>query len=77
MTTDPGKNGEVTYFSVLFNRYDDGDKYYNSWINMFKLKLMTANVRNEMIWEMSYDSKFNTHILLSNCSAPKVKDSIT
>jgi len=54
------QSGEVTYFSVLFNRYtpDDGSKYYNSWINMFKLKADDRYVRNEMIWEMSYDSKF-------------------
>ena len=32
---------------------DDGSKYYNSWINMFRLGADDRYVRNEMIWEMT------------------------
>lgn len=54
------QSGEVNHFSVLFNRYtyDDASTYYNSWVNMFKLAADNRYVKHEMIWEMTFDSKF-------------------
>lgn len=54
------QSGTVNYFSILFNRYtpDDLRTYYNAWVNMFSLPADNRYVRNEMIWEMTYDSKF-------------------
>lgn len=54
------QSGEVNYYSILFNRYtpDDASTYYNAWVNMFKLPADNRYVKYEMIWEMTYDSKF-------------------
>ncbi|MHB9056942.1 MAG: RagB/SusD family nutrient uptake outer membrane protein [Paludibacteraceae bacterium] len=54
------QSGQVTYFSVLFNRYtpDDITKFYNAWINMFKNPADDRYVKNEMIWEMTFKSQF-------------------
>ena len=54
------QTGEVIHFSILFNRYtpDDASTYYNAWINMFKNSADDRYVRNEMIWQMTYNSKF-------------------
>ncbi|VBB48015.1 conserved hypothetical protein [uncultured Paludibacter sp.] len=52
--------GDVTYFSVLFDRYNttDGNRLYNAWKNMFKSAADDRYVKNEMIWEITYNSTF-------------------
>lgn len=54
------QGGEVTHFSVLFNRFtpDDLRNYYNAWVNMFKWGADDRWVRTEMIWQMTYNTKF-------------------
>jgi hypothetical protein len=54
------QSGEWNYFNILFNRFtqDDASTYYNAWVNMFKLSADNRYAKYEMIWEMTYDSKF-------------------
>lgn len=54
------QSGDVTYFSVLFNRYtpDNINTLYNAWRNMFDYGADNSSVRNEMIWEMTYSSVY-------------------
>lgn len=53
-------NGTVDYFAVLYNRFkpEDMASLYNAWTGMFALSADDRGVREEMIWEMSYDHKF-------------------
>lgn len=52
--------GNVTYFSVLFDRYNtyDEKRLYNAWKNMFSSIADDRYVKYEMIWEMTYSSKY-------------------
>lgn len=52
--------GDVTYFSILFDRYNtyDEKRLFNAWKNMFKVSADDRYVKNEMIWEMTYNSNF-------------------
>ena len=52
--------GDVDYFAVLFDRYNSHDMttIYNAWKNMFYASADERGVREEMIWEMTYDYKF-------------------
>lgn len=59
--SDVWTSGEVnTYFAILFHRFkpDDLNLYYNAWVNMFKGEAENRYVREEMIWEITYDYKF-------------------
>ncbi|GAB6011497.1 RagB/SusD family nutrient uptake outer membrane protein [Viscerimonas tarda] len=52
--------GTVDYFQVLTDRYkpDDASLAYNAWKGMFSGSADNAGVRDEMIWEMSYDYRY-------------------
>ncbi|NLO70899.1 MAG: RagB/SusD family nutrient uptake outer membrane protein [Porphyromonadaceae bacterium] len=52
--------GEVDYFAVLYSRYKQQDlsTLYNAWRGMFSLPADNQGVREEMIWEMTFDYKF-------------------
>lgn len=54
------QTGTVNYFSILFNRFtpDDIRTHYNAWNNMFINSADDRFVRNEMIWQMTYNSLF-------------------
>lgn len=54
------QGGTVTHFTILFNRFtpDDSRNYYNAWVNMFKNSADDRYVRQEMIWEMTFNTKF-------------------
>jgi hypothetical protein len=54
------QSGDVTYFSILFNRYtpDNANTLYNAWVNMFHNSADNSSVKNEMIWEMTFNSNY-------------------
>lgn len=53
-------SGEVDFFAVLFHRYKPQDlsSLYNAWRGMFSLPADNRGVREEMIWEITYDYQF-------------------
>ena len=52
--------GTVDYFQILTDRYkpDDASLAYNAWTGMFSLPADNVGVRDEMIWQMTYDYKY-------------------
>lgn len=54
------QGGTVNHFTVLFNRFtpDDTRNIYNAWVNMFINPADNRFVRHEMIWQMTYNTRF-------------------
>lgn len=52
--------GDVTYYSILFDRYNGYDvtRLYNAWKNMFFVNPADRYPKYEWIWAMTYESKF-------------------
>lgn len=53
-------SGDVEYFQVLVSRQkpEDASLVYNAWKGMFSLPADNAGVKDEMIWEMSFDYRY-------------------
>lgn len=53
-------NGEVDHFAILYNRFkpEDAASVYNAWKGMFQLPADNRGVKEEMIWEISFDYKY-------------------